>query len=67
VLSTFLSRPKAFGIDGPVMSASSIAVFKPFLFASTASNEVTIDFPTPPLPLTIPITFLTFEYSLSFS
>ena len=48
---------KDFGIDGPVISASSIAVFKPLLAALTASIEVTSDLPTPPLP---PVTVITF-------
>ena len=47
------------GIDGPVISASSIAVFKPFLLASTASILVTIDLPTPPFPLITAYTFFT--------
>ena len=50
--------PKALGIDGPVISASSTAVWNPFFWKLTASMEDTIDFPTPPLPLIIPITFL---------
>ncbi len=50
--------PKTFGIDGPVISASKTAVLKPFLFIKTARREVTSDFPTPPFPLTTPITFL---------
>ncbi|MPN47956.1 hypothetical protein SDC9_195560 [bioreactor metagenome] len=51
-------RPKALGIEGPVISASSMAVRWPLLFIKTASIEVISDFPTPPFPLTIPITFL---------
>ena len=39
------------------MSASSMAVEAPFLDVSAARSEVTSDFPTPPFPLTIPITF----------
>ena len=57
----FCLRPKAFGIEGPVISASRIATFLPFLLALTASREVTRDFPTPPLPETTPITFLMSE------
>lgn len=49
--------PKALGIDGPVTSASRIAVLKPFFWKLTASIEETIDFPTPPLPLITPMTF----------
>ena len=55
--------PKALGIEGPVISASRIAVLKPFLWVDTAKSEVTRDLPTPPLPLTTPITFLIFESS----
>ena len=51
-------RPKALGIEGPVISASSIAVLKPFLFDAKAKRDVTKLLPTPPLPLTTPITFL---------
>ena len=50
--------PKILGMDGPVMSASSIAVFRPRRFMVTASRDVTMDLPTPPLPDTTPITFL---------
>ena len=38
-----------------------IAVFQPRRAMVTASMEVTSDFPTPPLPLAIPITFLIWE------
>ena len=41
------------------MSASRIAVCLPLLFIFTAIMAVTRDLPTPPLPLTTPITFLT--------
>ena len=51
--------PKDLGIDGPVMSASKIAVCLPLAFILTASREVTKDLPTPPLPLTMPITLPT--------
>ena len=51
--------PKDLGIDGPVISASSIAVFLPSLAALTASIEVTRDLPTPPFPLTTAIIFFT--------
>ena len=40
------------------MSASSMAVLKPRRVISQASSPVTRDFPTPPLPLAMPITFL---------
>ena len=52
-------RPKALGMEGPVISASRMAVFISLRRMVTASMEVTMDFPTPPLPLTTPITFLT--------
>ena len=55
----FCVKPKALGIEGPVMSASSRAVWCPFFCILTARREVIRDLPTPPLPLTIPITFLT--------
>ena len=51
--------PKAFGMDGPVMSASRIAACFPFACILTAIMLVTKDLPTPPFPLTIPITFFT--------
>jgi hypothetical protein len=47
------------GIDGPVISASIIAIFCPLFAPFTASMEVTIDLPTPPLPLITAITFFT--------
>ena len=50
--------PKAFGIEGPVTSASRMATCLPARRRATAKREVTMDFPTPPLPLTTPITFL---------
>ena len=53
-------RPKDLGIDGPVISASRMAVLRPDWRALTARSEVTSDFPTPPLPLTTAITFFTF-------
>ena len=48
---------KTFGIDGPVTSASNIAVLCPRRFMVTAIKEVTKDLPTPPFPLTTAITF----------
>ena len=50
--------PNIFGIDGPVTSASIIAVLYPSRALITAQSAVTVDLPTPPLPLTTPITFL---------
>lgn len=54
-----LVMPNAFGMDGPVISASRMAVLWPFAFIFTAIIAVTKDLPTPPFPLTTPITFLT--------
>ena len=60
-IDSALSRftPKERGIEGPVMSASSTATFLPLRAAPTASRAVTRDFPTPPFPLTTPITRFT--------
>ena len=41
--------PKDCGIDGPVISASRIAVLYPFFFFSQANKDVTKDLPTPPV------------------
>ena len=54
----FSFMPNALGMLGPVMSASIIALLKPLRFISTAKSEVIMDFPTPPFPLTTPITLL---------
>ena len=51
--------PKALGIDGPVISASNIATACPRRRISVLIREVTRDLPTPPLPLTTPMTFFT--------
>lgn len=59
--------PNAFGIEGPVISASNTAVWYPFLWNWTASIEDTIDFPTPPFPLTIPITLRIVLFACGFS
>ena len=53
------SKPKIFGMEGPVISASRIAVLYPSLCMDTASIEVTRLLPTPPLPDTTPMTCLT--------
>ena len=53
--------PNILGIEGPVISASRIAVLLPFLRVATAIREVTRDLPTPPFPLTTPITLRTFD------
>ena len=55
----FSWTPKHLGMEGPVISASKIAVLWSLLCIRTASIEVTEDFPTPPFPLTMPITFFT--------
>jgi hypothetical protein len=52
-------------MDGPVMSASRTAVLKPSFVMATASIEVTVDLPTPPLPLTTAMTFLTCDWGLA--
>ena len=51
--------PKDLGMEGPVMSASKMAQLWPRRCISEASRLVTRDLPTPPLPLTTAITFLT--------
>ena len=55
----FSCMPKHFGIDGPVTSASRIAVLRPRRCIVTDIIEVTRLLPTPPLPLTTPMTFFT--------
>jgi hypothetical protein len=49
------------GAEGPVISASRTPTRFPFLAIATASIEVTVDLPTPPLPETTAITFLTVD------
>ena len=56
--------PKAVGTEGPVMSASSTAVFLPSRAMAAAREQVTVDLPTPPLPLTTAMTLPTLESSL---
>ena len=51
--------PKDLGMEGPVMSASRIAQLWPRRCISDAIRDVTRDLPTPPLPLTTAMTFLT--------
>ena len=51
-------KPKPFGMDGPVISASRIPQCAPLRCMAMASREVHILLPTPPLPLTTPMTFL---------
>ena len=46
--------PKALGMEGPVMSASSTATLWPRRCMVTANWLVTMDLPTPPLPDTTP-------------
>ena len=50
--------PKARGMEGPVISASSTPTFSPRRERRTASIAVTEDLPTPPLPLLTATTFL---------
>ena len=57
--------PKALGMLGPVISASSIAVERPRRRIATAIMEVTSDLPTPPLPLTTPMTCLTWLWAFA--
>ena len=56
VISACPRSPKALGMEGPVTSASSIATCFPARRKATARREVTMDLPTPPLPLTTPMT-----------
>ena len=58
-------RPNAFGMDGPVMSASSTAVRRPRFAAADASNDDTRLLPTPPLPLATATTFPTFDHGFN--
>ena len=59
--------PKALGIDGPVISASRIPTLAPVARMRQAIRDVTKDFPTPPFPLTTPITFFTELAGFNFS
>ena len=59
--------PNALGIDGPVISASRIPTLAPVARMRHAIREVTKDFPTPPLPLTTPMTFFTELAGFNFS
>ncbi len=52
-------RPKHLGMLGPVMSASSMPTEHSRRRRVVASMDVTRDLPTPPLPLTTPMTFFT--------
>ena len=49
------------------MSASRTPTRLPFRDMATASMEVTVDLPTPPLPDTTAITFFTLAFSFSFA
>ena len=51
-------KAKSLGILGPVISASIIPTFKPFLAIALANITVTVDLPTPPLPDITVIIFL---------
>ena len=53
--------PKAVGAEGPVMSASKTPTRYPCRAMATASMDVTVDLPTPPLPDTTAITFFTLD------
>ena len=54
--------PNDLGTDGPVISASRIPTLSPAFAHFEASRQLTRLLPTPPLPLTTPITFLISEY-----
>ena len=58
-------KPNIMGIDGPVTSASKMAARYSRRRMVTANREVTIDFPTPPFPLTTPITCLMWDCALA--
>ena len=55
LLMAFSWMPKSFGMDGPVISASKMPAAYPRRFMVTAVTRL---LPTPPLPLTTPMTFL---------
>ena len=57
--------PKAVGMEGPVMSASSTATFLPRRAMATAREAVTVLLPTPPLPLTTAMTCLMLDLALA--
>lgn len=57
----FWNNPNILGMDGPVISASRTATECPFSLIDAVSKEVTRDFPTPPFPLTTPMTFFICE------
>ena len=56
--------PKHLGMEGPVTSASRMAVRWPRRCMVTANWLVTMDLPTPPLPETTAMTFFTCEFLL---
>ena len=47
------------------MSASSTATLRPRLAMAAAREAVTVLLPTPPLPLTTAMTFLTLDFALA--
>ena len=57
--------PKAVGMEGPVMSASSTATFRPLFAIAAAREAVTVLLPTPPFPLTTAITCLMLDMELA--
>ena len=57
--------PKAVGTLGPVMSASRTPTRRSRWAMAAAREQVTVDLPTPPLPLTTAMTFLMWESSLA--
>ncbi|MPN54092.1 hypothetical protein SDC9_201761 [bioreactor metagenome] len=63
--TAFSVTPKEWGIEGPVISASRIAVRCPRRCMAAASRLVTSDLPTPPLPEMMPMTCLTLDLALA--
>ena len=57
--------PYIFGIDGPVISASRIPTENPCSLIILANDAVTIDFPTPPFPLTTAITLRMCDFAFA--
>ena len=57
------------GVMGGALAIFIVSKIKkiPFFTIADASDAVTKDFPTPPFPLTTPITFFTDECALSFA
>ena len=56
--------PKAFGMDGPVISASSTPARRPVRCMAVASMAETVLLPTPPLPDTTAMTLPILDFGL---